>query len=100
MEPAQDNCTKRNRPCYKLIRYYFEEVGKGKDKYKRKTSLPHILSDDMDRINDGNKKYKFNLDMISRIKNLNEAERITLKRNLVYKKSTAVYNKLLTDKEK
>ena len=58
------------------------------------------MSDDMDRINDGNERYKFNLDMISRIKNLNEAERNTLKRNMVYKKSTAVYNKLLTDKEK
>ena len=74
MEPAQENSTKRNRPCYKLIRYYFEEEGKRKNKYRRKLSLPNILSGDMDRINDGNERYKFNLGMISRIKNLNEAE--------------------------
>ena len=87
-------------PCYKLIRYYFEEVGKRKNKYRRKTSLPQILSDDMDRISDENEIYKFNLDMISRLKSLNVTEWNTLKRKLVYKKSIAVYNKLLTDREK
>ena len=89
-----------NSPCYKLIRYYFEEAGKRKNKYRRKTSLPQVLSDDMDRISDDNEIYKFNLDMINRLESLNVTDWNTLKRKLVLKKSNAVYNKLLTDREK
>jgi hypothetical protein len=87
-----------NSPCKQLINYYFEETGKAKNPYKKKKTLPSILEEDIQRLQENDSE--FNIRKIQQIQQMNEREWKLLLNKIVKEKEIEIFDSLATESEK